>query len=183
MSRTNPFKKKKRQVNEMFLVFGEGSDDEIFLKHLKNLYHTRSSGIGIKICKGKGGTADGVVIDADKVQGAFKKRIVVLDNDKSEKEMTKARQEAKNKNIELIENTPCLEYLFLLILDKKPNGKNSDWCKKKFESDCIDKKKRDESNEYAKIFTKKLLDAQRLKIPELDKLISIMEGNSKDTGN
>lgn len=176
MSRTNPFKKKKHRENKMFLVFGEGCDDEIFLKHLKILYHNRSSGIGIKICKGKGGTADGVVNDADKIAGAFKKRIVMLDNDKSKKEMTKARQGASRQNIELIENTPCLEYLLLSILDKKPNGKNSNWCKNRFESEYIKKKKRGEPDEYTKIFTKKLLNSQRLKIPELNELINIMEG-------
>jgi len=40
------------------------------------------------------------------VPGAFDRKIVVLDNDKTKMEMVKAKQEAKNRSIELIENTP-----------------------------------------------------------------------------
>jgi len=146
MSRTNPYKKKKRQANRTLLVFGEGLGEKMFLRHLKKLYNFNS----------------GV-------------RIVVLDNDKP-KEMIKARQEAKKRKIKLIENTPCLESLLLSIVDKKPIEKESSWCKKRFELKYIEKKKRGESDEYDKLFSKKLLNARRLKIIELNKLILIMEG-------
>jgi len=175
MSRTNPYKKKKRQASKTLLVFGEGFNEEMFLKHLKSLYSYKSN-VAITIKKGKGGDAKNIVIDADKTPGAFDRKIVILDNDKTKTEMTKARQEAKNRNIELIENTPCLEYLLVSILDKKTSGKNSDWCKGEFESKYLSKKKRREPNEYIKLFPKKLLDIKRLKILELDKLILIMEG-------
>lgn len=145
------------------------------MKHLKNLYSYKSN-VAITIKKGKGGDAKNIVIDADKIPGAFDRKIVILDNDKTKTEMTKARQEAKNRDIELIENTPCLEFLLITILDKKPSGKNSDWCKSEFESKYLSKKKRREPNEYIKLFPKKLLDIKRLKILELDKLILIMEG-------
>ena len=175
MSRTNPYKKKKRQASKTLLVFGEGFDEEMFLKHLKSLYSYKSN-VAITIKKGKGGDAKNIVIDADKTPGAFDRKIVILDNDKTKTEMTKARQEAKNRNIELIENTPCLEHLLVSILDKKPSGKNSDWCKGEFESKYLSKKKRGELSEYIKLFPKKLLDIKRLKISELNKLILIMEG-------
>ena len=90
--------------------------------------------------------------------------------------MTKARQEAITRGIELIENTPCLESVLISILDKKPNETNSALCKDEFESKYIDKKKRGEPAEYTKLFPKKLLDTQRLKVSELDKLVSILEG-------
>ncbi|MFA4936976.1 MAG: RloB domain-containing protein [Patescibacteria group bacterium] len=157
------------------MVFGEGFDEEMFLKHLKSLYSYKSN-VAITIKKGKGGDAKNIVIDADKTPGAFDRKIVILDNDKTKTEMTKARQEAKNRNIELIENTPCLEHLLVSILDKKPSGKNSDWCKGEFESKYLSKKKRGELSEYIKLFPKKLLDIKRLKISELNKLILIMEG-------
>ena len=89
--------------------------------------------------------------------------------------MEKARNLAKEKNIELIENTPCLESLFITILDKKYN-QNSNWFKHKFESEYLNKKKRDEMDVYSKLFPKKLLDRKQVEIPELKKLISIMEG-------
>jgi len=175
MSRTNPYKKKRRRASKTLLVFGEGFGEEMFLKHLKNLYSYKSN-VAITIKKGKGGDAKNIVIDADKIPGAFDRKIVILDNDKTKTEMTKARQEAKNRDIELIENIPCLEFLLITILDKKPSGKNSDWCKSEFESKYLSKKKRREPNEYIKLFPKKLLDIKRLKILELDKLILIMEG-------
>lgn len=176
MSRTNPYKQKRRQVSKTLLVFGEGFGEEMFLKHLKSLYHSRDNGIGIKIYKGKGGDPYNIIIDAYKVPGAFDRKIVVLDNDKTETEIIKARQEAKKRSIELIENTPCLEFVLVSILDKKPHSRDSKWCKGEFESKYLDKKKRSELDEYLKLFPKDLLDKQRVKISELDSLISIMEG-------
>jgi hypothetical protein len=175
MSRTNPYKKKRRQASKTLLAFGEGFGEEIFLKHLRSLYSYKSN-VAITIRKGRGGNAQGIIIDADRAPGAFDRKIVILDNDKTKAEMIKARQEAKNRNIEIIENTPCLEFLLITIINKKPIGKNSNWCKGEFESKHLDKKKRGESSEYIKLFPKKLLDIKRLKISELNKLIVIMEG-------
>jgi hypothetical protein len=175
MSRTNPYKKKRRQASKTLLVFGEGFGEEMFLKHLKSLYSYRSN-VAITVKKGKGGDAQSIIIDADRTPGAFSRKIVVLDNDKARTEMIKARQEAKNRGIELVENTPCLEFLLLSILDKKPSGKSSNWCKNEFESKYINKKKRGELNEYIKLFPKRLLDTKRSKISGLNKLILIMEG-------
>jgi superfamily I DNA and RNA helicase len=175
MSRTNPFKKKRRQASKTLLAFGEGFGEEVFLKYLRGLYAYKNN-VAITVKKGKGGDAQSIVIDADKTLGAFDRKIVVLDNDKTKAEMTKARQEAKKRGIELIENTPCLEFLLVSILDKKPNGKNSAWCKGEFESKYLEEKKRGEPSEYVKLFPKKLLDGQRLKVPELNALILIMEG-------
>ena len=175
MSRTNPYKKKRRRVKKTLLIFGEGSREEIFLKHLKKLY-SYNRGVEIKIKKGKGGDAPGIVINADKVLGDFDRRIVVLDNDKSKAEMAKAREESKNRKIELLENTPCLEFLFLSIVNKKPNGKNSSWCKSEFESKYLSSKKRGEPSEYDKLFPQKLLDSKRMEVDELNKLILIMKG-------
>ncbi len=175
MSRTNPYKKKRRQASKTLLIFGEGFSDGMFLKHLKKLY-SFNAGVAITVKKGKGGDAKSIVIDAIKTPGAFDRKVVVLDNDKPKSEMVEARREAKSKNIELLENTPCLEYLFISIIDKKIDEKNSIWCKSEFESKYINKNKRGEPSEYEKLFPKKLLDSKRSIIVELDKLISIMEG-------
>ena len=105
MSRTNPYKKKRRQASRTLLIFGEGLGEEMFLKHLKGLY-SRNSDVAITVRKGRGGTADGIVIDAAKVPGAFNRKVVVLDNDKSRSEMKKARAEADKRKIELIEKPP-----------------------------------------------------------------------------
>ena len=174
MSRSNPLKKKRRQANKTLLVLGEGLGEEMFLKHLKSLYYI--VGVAITIRKGKGGTPNEVVTSAYKIPGAFDRKIVIIDNDKAKAEMQKARNEAKRRGIELLENTPCLEWLLLSILDEKIEGDNSEWCKGKFESKYIDKKKRSEPAEYVKLFPKNILDNKRTKIKELGDLISIMEG-------
>jgi hypothetical protein len=174
MSRTNPYKKKRRRVNKTLLVFGEGLGEEMFLKHLKKLY-SFNNGIAITIKKGKGGSARNIVVDASKTSGDFDKKIVVLDNDKPKKEMLEARREAKKRKIKLIENTPCLEFILLSVFNKEPKEKLSLYYKHKFESKYIKKKKRTNLKEYDKIFPKKILDSGRLKIPSLHKLILIME--------
>lgn len=175
MSRTNPYKLKRRHANKTLLVFGEGFSEEIFLKYLKSTYSFNKN-VAITIKRGKGGTPYNVVLDANKIPGAFDRRIVIIDNDKPKTEIQKARSIAKEKNIELIENTPCLESLFINILDKKYN-QNSNWFKHEFESKYLDRKKRDELDEYIKLFPKKLLEKKKADIIELKKLISIMEGN------
>lgn len=176
MSRTNPYKKKRRSASRTLLMYGEGLGEEIFLKYLKGLY-SRNSGVGVKIRNGKGGTPMSIVINATNEPGAFNRRIVILDNDKSGQEMNRARTEAQQRDVELLENSPCLEATLLSIL--KPGqsflGRTSTWCKSEFESNYLDKKKRTEISEYGKFFPKNILDAQRANVPELNTLISLME--------
>jgi hypothetical protein len=174
MSRTNPYKRKRRQANKTLLVFGEGMNEEIFLKHLRKLYCCNNN-IAITVKKGRGGDAENIVLDANKVPGGFNRRVVILDNDKTKNEIIKARKVAKDKKIELIENTPCLEYLFLLILDSRNISTDSKECKKVFEKEYIEKRQRKEAREYDKYFTKKSLDGKRKNIKILDSIIKIME--------
>jgi len=175
MSRTNPQKKKRRSASSPLLFFGEGMSEKMFLNLLKK-YYSFNSGVAVNIKKGKGGCAYNIVIDADKVVGAFDRKIVILDNDKPKKEMEKAKIEAKNRNIEIIENTPCLEFLLISILDKEPIGKDSKWCKKHFEDNYIEKKKRREPKEYEKLFSKDLLEKKKVKIKQLKIIILVMQG-------
>lgn len=168
MSRTNPYKKKRRAASQTLLIYGEGLGEKTFLKYLHGLY-AWDSGVVVTIRNGKGGNALNIIIDASNAPGGFDKRVVVLDNDKGDEEMQRARQEATKRNIELVENTPCLEAILLAILNDGENysGRQSSWCKSKFESKYLDKKKRTELNEYGKYFPKSLLDKQKTKITEL----------------
>jgi len=157
-------------------MYGEGLGEEMFLKYLRSLY-ARDSGVAVTIRNGKGGNAVNIIIDASNTPGDFDKRVVVLDNDKGEVEMQRARQGAANRGVELIENMPCLEAILLAVLNdgKNYSDKQSAWCKEQFQSSYLDKKKRTELNEYEKIFPKALLDKQRSKVKEIGKLISMME--------
>jgi len=138
MSRTNPYKRKQRQANKTLLVFGEGMNEEIFLKHLRKLY-CLDMNVAVTVKKGKGGDSVNIVLDAYRVPGGFDRRIVLLDNDKAKMEIERARKTAKDRGIELIENTPCLEHLLLSILGSVKNI-NSAECKKIFEAKYINKR-------------------------------------------
>lgn len=175
MRRIDLSQKKHRRASRTLLIFGEGLGEEMFLRHLRRLY-SHNTGVAITIRKGRGSNTPGIVVDACRVPGAFDRRIVVLDNDKPEPEMRKAREEAGKRGIELVENTPCLEFLLLSIVGAKPAGQNSIWCKKEFESKHISQGKRSEPNEYLRVFPRELLEKQRAEISELDKLVQIMEG-------
>jgi len=176
MSRTNPYKKKRRSANKTLLIHGEGQEDCVFLKHLKSLYSQNSS-IACKISRGRGGSADSIVVQAHRIQGAFDRKVVVLDNDKGRAEIEKARLEAVKKRIELIEHLPCIEAVLLIVLGCKVDvkQKTSAWCKKEFESKYIDGKKRTEELEYQKLFPRKILDQKRSKVKELNRLICLFE--------
>lgn len=82
MSRMNPDKKKRRTANRTLLFFGEGMNEAIFLKYLRKMY-CGDVNLAITIKKGKGGDLVNIVLDVNKVPGAFDRRIVLLDNDKS----------------------------------------------------------------------------------------------------
>jgi hypothetical protein len=178
MSRTNPNKKAKRKAKKTILFYGEGSTEEVFLKHLRKNY-SRNSGVAVTIKNGQGGTADRIIKRAISCNPAgFDKKIAWLDNDKSKKEMEKARKLAMDFEILLIENQPCLEAFLLGILNngKVQQNQSSVFYKKLFEKEYICKKKRCNSEEYDKIFSKKVFNSARKKVKELDLIIRIMEG-------
>jgi len=160
------------------LVYGEGVCEEVFVKHIKGLYG-QNSGISIKVRNGKGGDPLSVVQNALREPGSYDHVVVIIDNDKPESEMSSARATAKGRGLLLIEHTPCLEAVLLSILNSGTSyaRKTSPWCKSKFESEHIDKQKRREFHMYERVFPKELLDQQRKKVVELDRIIRIIEGN------
>jgi len=116
-------------------MYGEGLGEEIFLKYLRSLY-AYNSGVSVTIRNGKGGNSKNIVINAINEPGDFERRIVILDNDKSQMEMTDALEEAKKRGVEILENSPCLEATLLLIFrpGKNFSTKKSSWRKSEFES-------------------------------------------------
>ena len=179
MSRVPVFKRKRRSARKTFLIFTEGLDESCFLKYLKSLYSIHRN-VEINIKKGKGGSADRLIIQAHKIPGSFNARAVVMDNDRGKWEMKKAREIATSKNIILIENTPCLEAVLLMILQKGKDFsvKKSKWCKSEFESRYINHNDREDISEYSKHFPKKILDKSRSNISSLDTVISLLEGKN-----
>ncbi len=180
MSRSNPSKLKPRSAKRTLLIFGEGLGEEIFLKYLKGEY-SFDSGVAITIKRGSGGSPVDIVRDAIRA-GDYESKIVVIDNDQTNKEMGAARSLAEKVGIKLVEHSPCLEFLFLSILGEGGlNGKSSSWLKSKFETKYLSKKKRSEISNYGRVFPKSLLDAKRSQIQGLRSLILIMEGSEGES--
>jgi hypothetical protein len=62
MSRSNPYKRKKRKAKETILIYGEGVSEKVFLEYLKSLYIPDH--VSIKVRNGKGGSPVSIVLDA-----------------------------------------------------------------------------------------------------------------------
>lgn len=177
MSRSNPNKQKPRSAKHIVLIYGEGLGEKRFLYHLKQVYGERNSDISVRIGCGRGGTPISVILGATQFIGDFRKKVVILDNDRPEIEMKQARDFAAINEIELIENSPCLEFLFLQILESSVRvGLSSSLYKAQFERKYMDKDQRSEPKEYIKIFPKKLLDERLNQILILDRIIKLIRG-------
>ncbi len=159
------------------MVYGEGLNEEIFLRHLKSLF-AYGKNVAVTVRRGKGGSARDIVVDAGNDFSAFDKRVVILDNDKSEGEMAVAREEASNRNIEVVENTPCLECLLLSILEPSANHANdmSAALKKRFQKNYLNGDKTLTQIKCEKLFTKTVIETTRIKNATLKRIIEIMEG-------
>jgi len=178
MSRSNPYKKKRRQTKSTVLIYGEGLTEEIFLKHLKQVY-SKAGNIAVTIRKGRGGSVDNTVVNASRYLGDFDRRFVVIDDDRPRQEIMKAEKKAARQNITIFKNTPCIEATMLSILNngKRYSQKSTSWCKKEFKLSHVSQNKRgglEERLECKKIFPKKLLDEQRKRNKILNGLILTM---------
>ncbi len=116
MSRSNPYKKKRRVAGKTLLLYGEGLREEQFLKCLKGIYSFNHN-IAVTIRKGSGGSPADIVIQASRVLGDYDKRVILVDDDKGLHEMEQAKTKASQRGIEIIFATPCIEALFLAVID------------------------------------------------------------------
>lgn len=166
------------KTRKTVLVYCEGPEDKAFVKYLHDLFHMTQTDPRVNIIAGRGGTADGVVSDACKIYGEYNSRIVVIDNDKQQKEMITARLLAKSNKLILIEHTPCIERLLLEILDCKElkNNYGSGRCKRIFEKKYFIGKDRTDWQDYRDVFSKKMLKVQIKNNIELKKIYFIVRG-------
>jgi len=165
--------KHKRLEKTTIFACVEGETEEAFLKHLK-FFYCRNNNVQVKVKIAK--RIDKII--RCKKASAYVYTFYLRDNDVQLSQ--KSKEKAKKNKIEIIEIQQCIEKLFLLILNhkfkcKSSNSNNvSDLYKKEFEKKYLDKKKKLDWGNYKKIFPKKLLEKKRKKIPNLNKIISIM---------
>lgn len=163
--------KKRKFLLRTVLVVTEGYTDKAFAEHLKSLYITRGCGVSVKIRNAKGKGADNVMSTALGVKEGYDRVVCFFDDDLPLKKVL--RNKAERQKFVLIASSPCLEGLFLNILEMKVPG-ICHACKRSF-SPIIDGADGKEASSYASIFSKDILEKRRLKIPVLDKLICAFE--------
>ena len=159
------------------LIVGEGLTEEAFLRHLKSLYITRGCGIGLKIRNAHGKGPDHVVGFSirQRNNAAYDRVIALLDTDDPwpDKVVKRARQ----KKIELIGSTPCIEGLLLRILNQPVPEQSAD-CKQRIMN--LINGRLTIPGSYSALITHEALEARRVQIRELDKLLN---GFVKPTNN
>lgn len=85
----------------------------------------------------------------------------------------------------LVGSTPCLEGLFLSLLNPKIdyNSWSSNKCKRQFEKDYLGTRRTITSKDCERLFPKKVLDNAREKNQTLKQIIDIFEGNYRDVSH
>jgi hypothetical protein len=166
-----------RQKKITVLAYGEGEDEKIFLRHLVMLYCRRNK-VTVSTASAGGGDPMYILNRAIRYRRGVKRdfQFILLDTDKEWSDEMRTR--AKEEEIELIGNTPCLEAFFLDILGSSEpyTTWGSGRCKEFFEKLCDSGNFNEE--ECVKLFPKTLLNEVRGKNSKLDGIIKMIEGFS-----
>ncbi|HIF9056028.1 TPA: hypothetical protein ACX6MG_000003 [Photobacterium damselae] len=167
-------RKIKRPIKETLVIVGEGYAEAAFLNHLKSIYGIGNPKVTAKSAGGKG--PSNVIGDAlGTLKGSGCDRVAALLDTDLVWPKTKVK-EAQQKKIILVGSVPCLEGLLLNIVGESvPN--NSDACKKMLHP-RLDGKETDK-NSYKLLFTKAVLDKERVRVKELNTLIGLISGQIK----
>lgn len=165
--------KKQRHVRSTLLIVGEGDSEEAFLKHLRSLYCSSGEGV-VATVRNAHGKGPENVIDFAKRQariGEYRKLVALLDTDIPWTDALK--KEARKARIVMIGSVPCFEGLLLSILGHRPAGQCAECklsVKKMLGLDLT------ETQQYSGRFSKSVLEAARMNLPELDRLLRFFEG-------
>lgn len=165
--------RKQHRVRKTLLIVGEGDSEDAFLKHLRDLYCSGGAGVAVAVRNAHGKGPENVIDYAARqarIYG-YDARTALLDTDIPWSD--KLKKEARKAKIAMIGSTPCFEGLLLSILGKCPPNKSAD-CKKAIRQ-LIDIDLTERQG-YVKHFSKRVLEAARLKVVELDQLVKAYEG-------
>lgn len=175
MSRSNPFIRKPRQPNWTVLAIGEGETEKAFLQFLKGLYNKREDGISIKVNYAGGGDPECVIDHAIKMNPKnYNRAFVLLDKDLPCRQTY--LKKARTNKLELIWCVPCIEGLFLKILEPAFDAsvKTTADCKRLFEGKYLSENEKLDPEKYARIFSFELFESRRMQVQELDQAIRFM---------
>ena len=115
--------------------------------------------------------------EATTVRGEYDAVFVKLDADRPKREMRAAADYAKRAGIVLLQSDPCLEALLLNIVVPGTDASSltTAQCKRSFEANHIPANRRASISHYRRVFSRRVLDEARPRVPELDSLIRLIE--------
>lgn len=163
-----------RKQRKTLLVVGEGKTEVAFLSYLRSLYCRDGAGAHVTVKDAHGKGPENVLDTAVGMKRgtSYDQLAAVLDTDIPWTD--KLKNEARNQQVELIGNSPCIEALFLRVLGLNVPRSTSQ-CKRAIYTrlgvNLTDK------NNYEGWCNKDNLDVLSSSEPELAKLIELYKGN------
>ena len=173
--------KPTRNTKTTILIVGEGPTEKAFLQYLKELYVARDFDFTVKVECGSGGAPCSVVQKAIRLRGsrAYDKCYVLFDADRPlETDYKLSDRINKRPRVEILKATPCIEGLFLAILEHpgfSQASAASDDCKRDFHAGYISEDKKMDKRSYEAKLSKAMLDSRRVQIAELDLILKAMQ--------
>jgi len=161
-----------RKAAKTLLLVGEGDCEVAFLKHLKSVYAPRNCGVSVTVHNAHGKCPEHIVNVTYRFSNnkAFDCKAALLDTDIEKKPTT--IKKAQRFKIVLIDSNPCIEGLLLNMLGEHVPATTRE-CKARI-SRLIDEDLKDTVT--YQIFTKEDLEQIRTRIPEIDELIRLLQG-------
>ena len=128
-------KRQKRLQRRTLLIIGEGHTETAFLKHIKDLYCRKHQGPKVKILNAHGKGPEHILKTAirNKSVAEFDTTLIVLDTDVAWPPGFK--KEANKCDIYIIGFTPCIEALFLELINVRPIPQDTHKCKEKVQQE------------------------------------------------
>jgi hypothetical protein len=167
------------------LLFGEGKTEACFLSHLRDLYRVQKT--AIKVEHGRGGSVQTVVQGAIKIAqlADYSGVLILLDDDRNDDPAPESW--CKKHRLFIKRSSPCIEALFLEILEDKKLSKMrhgedaSNRSKSHFKGTYLQTDRDGQvisrlRNFFSKNFHRELLDEARSRISMLDEIIHAIEG-------
>jgi hypothetical protein len=176
---SNPVIQKPRKPNWTVLAVGKGETERAFLQFLKGQLNKRDDGISIRIIYAGGGSPECIIHHAIKMNPKnYDCAFALLDMDVpcGGSYLEKARI----NRLELIWCVPCIEGLFLKILetDFDPRIKSAFECKKLFADNYLNDDEKLDPKKYEIIFSYDLIE-RRVQVEELATLTRLMTVKGK----
>lgn len=183
---------RKRQQRKTCIINGEGKAEQAFLRHLNGLYaQTRKCHVEVAsgLYSGSGGSPVDVAV---KMFQACKGRsfdygFILIDSDtltlyddelfsRAKKKIPTQQRCNLPKQYRSLVSTPCLESLLLEVHGIREHGETS-LCKKAFYRKFNKDVHMLTQSDWAKHFSKGMLEANNLNIPTLMNLLKVFSGN------